>query len=388
MKPTAFEKRVKRRVVARQHTYFAVCPPGLRHICRDELAGLDADITGVQVVPGGVAFEGKLDAACHANLALRSPARILMRIARFRVERFDRFEKQLRDIDWELFLPPGPEPDIRVTARKSRLYHTDAIVQRCRPIIKDALPPLKQPAPSSAQTLMIRAENDVFTLSLDMSGPPLFKRGIKQQVVGAPLRENLAFAILARAWFRPGDVLVDPMCGSGTFTLEGAMIQSRIPPGFFRGFACEAWPGFRPARFAHLKREMENRFLVPGPAPLFASDMDPDAVQALEANLAGHPFLDGVRTGCQDFFDLDPTRLTHKKGVVVLNPPYGRRLAKGSDMDAFYREIQTKLARDFTGWRAGIILPERQMRKIRGLDLSPFPFFHGGLDLTAGVGMI
>ncbi len=90
---------------------------------------------------------------------------------------------------------------------------------------------------------MIRTENDRFDISLDMSGPPLFKRGIKTRVAAAPLRENLAFAILNAAGFTGQDVLMDPMSGSGTFAIEGAMIQARIPPGFYRRFAFEPGPG-------------------------------------------------------------------------------------------------------------------------------------------------
>lgn len=387
MTSSTFEKRVKRRITARPHDFFAVCPPGLRQICRHELSALDAPIRDIRVLPGGVGFTSKLSDACHANLSLGSPVRILMRVAHFKTTQFQGLENQLRRVDWELLLAPPVNLDIRVTTHKSRLYHSGAIADRCRAVIGEGLP-LSGSGPASCQTLMIRADKDIFTLSLDMSGAPLFKRGVKQKVTGAPLRENLAFAILARTGFRPGDVLLDPMCGSGTFSIEAAMIQSRIPPGFFRSFAAEHWPGFRPAQFNYLKRQAQSRFRIPGPAPIWASDTDPSAVSALDANLEGHEFLNAVHPRCLNFFDLAPHRLTKEKGVIVLNPPYGKRLSKGADINGFYREIENKLTKDFSGWRIGIVLPEREMKKVKNLCLSPFPFVHGGLNLVAGVGQI
>ncbi len=393
MTDSAFVRRVKRRVSARVHDFFAVCPPGLRQVCAKELTRLNLRIHDIDVVPGGVSFSGKLADACLANLWLRAPSRILMRLARFRAAHFSLLEKKLSDIDWELFLPAGTEPSIQVTTHTSRLYHSDAIAQRCGPIIRAALN--VKPGDTDhfasgkeilSQTVMIRAENNRFEISLDMSGSPLFKRGIKTQVTAAPLRENLAFAILETAGFTGQDVLMDPMCGSGTFAIEGAMMQARVPPGFYRRFACEAWPGFSPAGFAHARSRAAQQFSTA--SSIFASDVDPDALAALVSNLSDHAFLAPVHAFVHNFFDLHPDRFTRKKGVVVLNPPYGRRLENHLDTPAFYREITRKLAADFKGWRTGLIFPAKQFSHLNRLNLKPFPFFHGGLNLSAGIGMI
>lgn len=367
------------------HEFFAVCPPGLSALCRRELTGLDAGIQNIQLVPGGVRFFCRPGDAFQAALWLRSPSRILMRIARFKAERFSVLEKKIQTIDWELFLPAGTDPAFQVTTHTSRLYHSEAVADRCRPIIQAALK-TQTPQNPDFQTLMVRAENNWFDLSLDLSGTPLFKRGIKHRVAGAPLRENLAFAVLDAAGFTPEDVLVDPMCGAGTFSIEGAMIQARIPPGFFRTFAFEAWPCFSAAGFGHAKSLAARQFTSAG--PVFASDMDPEAVAALKTNLAGRKFLASVQACQQDFFDIVPDRLTPKKGVVVLNPPYGRRLGKNRDTTAFYREIMEKLAADFKGWRVGLVFPGKHLPKTTQLRLQPFHFFHGGLDLTAGIGIV
>lgn len=419
MNPTAFEKRVRRRITARPQDFFAVCPPGLKTLCKNEVEALGPGVENIEGVPGGVAFSCKLAQAWQANLCLGSPSKILMRIAAFRADNFSMLEKKIRQLDWELFLPsqagqPG-NLAIQVTTHKSRLYHSDAIAERCRSLIEARLSgselarDLEQKIDlgpgrgageetggglavlspkKSCQTLMIRAEHDRFELSLDMSGEFLFKRGIKQRVMAAPLRENLAFAILKTAGFSHQDVLVDPMCGSGTFSLEAAMIQSHIPPGFFRSFAFEQWPGFRPESFLHLKTHLQKQFMIQTDPKIFASDTDSTALSILEDAIEQYEFLKSVQTGTIDFFNLQPWTLTRQKGVVVLNPPYGKRLGSERDITGFYTEIGKKLAADFRGWRAAVIYPEKELGRSLGLSLRPMPFFHGGLDLFAGIGKI
>ena len=345
MAPTAFEKRVKRRISGRFHNFFAVCPPGLRGLCRGELEALPyrldgvlpspADIRDITPVPGGVEFTARLESACLANLFLGTPTRILMRVARFQADRFSVLEKEIKGVDWELYLPGNTVPEVRATTRKSKLYHSDAIADRCRTLIADRLkdaPGARANAPAGPQTLVARADHDRFELSLDMSGTPLFKRGIKRRVIRAPLRETLAFAMLKRLDFCSNDTLVDPMCGSGTFSLEGAMIQAGLPPGFFRSFAFEAWPGFKARTFAHVRTKINEE--IPLRPRILASDLDPEAVEHLASLKNRHVIFEGITARCTDFFDLAPPR--GGKGVVVLNPPYGRRLGRGMDLDLFF----------------------------------------------------
>ena len=413
MNPSAFEKRVKRRIIAQPQDFFAVCPPGLKTICKNELKALDSDIQNIDILPGGVAFTAKLGIGCFANISLGSPSKILMRIANFKADSFSILEKKIKQIDWELFLPCETDLDIQVTAHKSRLYHSGAISDRCRPIIEarlsssamaesQILAPEKSQAPApvngadslkfsrkiSKQTLLIRADHDQFELSLDMSGELLYKRGIKQRVTSAPLRENLAFAILKNIGFSKQDVLMDPMCGSGTFSMEAAMIQANIPPGFFRSFAFEQWPGFKKANLKYLKSQTQKKISLTTSPQIFASDIDAKALSSLDAAIDQHDFLKTIQTHETNFFDLQPKMVTPQKGVVVLNPPYGKRLGRDMDKSLFYKEIGKKLAADFKGWRAGVIYPEKNLGQALGLSLRPMPFFHGGLDLFAGIGMI
>lgn len=403
-KPSPFEKRVKRRITGRHHTFFAACPPGLTGLCQKELAALPdrltpfvpnpPAITGITPVPGGVEFTTRLDTACLAALFSGLPVRILMRMGRVKADNFRKLETALHKIDWELFLPPHHIPDIRVTTHKSRLYHSDAVADRCRSAMTDKLGippdndiPAKKRSGTSPQTLMVRADHDQFELSLDLSGAPLFKRGIKQKVVQAPLRENLAFAILTRLKFSATDILVDPMSGSGTFSLEAAMMQSGLPPGFFRSFAFEAWPGFNSNTFSYAKQRIAQAASIEASHPtLFASDMDPIAMDHLQAVCTTHPVFARILAQCKDFFDITPP--PSPSGVIVLNPPYGLRLGKNLDMNHFFKEIGKKLKKDFKGWRIGIICPKPRYLNALNLSLTPMPLFHGGLDLHLGSGQI
>jgi len=409
-KPTAFEKRIKRRISGRPHVFFAVCPPGLGGICKTEVARVsqtagkifpdNCKISDIKVLPGGIEFTTRLKTACLANILMGSATRILMRLASFKADSFNRLEEQVNAIDWELYLPFRARPDIRVTTRKSRLYHSTAIAGRIAPIIHERLFSkeipghygLSGPADTPPQTLMVRGENDRFELSLDMSGTPLYKRGIKETHVKAPLRETLAFAILTRLNLSEKDMIADPMCGAGTFSLEGAMMQCALPPGIFRPFAFEAWPGFEEPSIAHARNRLTaaSRACMdvrPFP-PILARDLDRAAIDHLKQICTRHRVFQRICPVCDDFFSMAPPPVSGNQGVVVLNPPYGIRLDKNHDITAFYKEIGRKLAADFNGWRTGVICPDRRAYQALNLGLPTMPLFHGGLDLYTAIGVV
>ncbi|WP_457552247.1 THUMP domain-containing class I SAM-dependent RNA methyltransferase [Desulfobacula sp.] len=393
MKTSALEKRIKRRIIGREHLFFAVCSPGLKKVCHDEMLALGFPEKNLMTTPGGIEFKSKLETCLLFNLHLRSPSRILMRIGQFKATSFATLEKKINAIDWILYLPQNCDINFNVTTRESRLYHSDAIAQRCEKIILNQLSEARAFTLSaknkSHQTIYIRADHDVFNISLDSSGDLLFKRGIKQKVHTAPLRENLAFAMLFWAGFSKDDILIDPMCGSGTFSLEAAMMKTRVPPGFFRSFAFESWPGFGQKTYDYLKKQARENCLVFPEKQIFASDLDKMALTAMEQNISNHSFTDIIDLSQKDFFSIHPSRISPgKKGVVMLNPPYGKRLGQKSDSRSFYSEIGKKLATDFKGWRTGIILPSRACKSYLGIRLELKPIFHGGLDLFAGMGII
>ncbi len=395
LKISPFEKRVKRRVTGREHSFFAVCTPGLKKICFNEMLGAGLPEHDIKITPGGIDFKARLNSCMEFNLNLRSPLRILMRISSFKADSFEKLGKKINSIDWILYLPQNCSLKFSVTSKKSRLYHSDAIAQRCEQIILnqlqagDAFTAKKQ----SIQTIYIRAEQNFFTISLDSTGELLFKRGIKKKVSKAPLRENIAFAMLSWAGFSNKDILIDPMCGSGTFSLEAAMVQSNIPSGFFRAFAFENWPGCSFKTFAYMKKQAQEKFFKPTDKQIFASDIDDAALTAFKQNLSNHDFCNSINASKKDFFTINPSDILHgishdNKGIVMLNPPYGKRLESKNGNGLFYQEIGKKLKKDFKGWRVGIVLPSRESKISLGLKLELKPLFHGGLDIFAGIGRV
>ncbi|MBU1569456.1 MAG: hypothetical protein KKE00_02865, partial [Proteobacteria bacterium] len=255
-------KRIKRHVTGREKEFFAATSPGLESLCLYELKTFAETGNDFIETNGGVQFAGRITDCFSANLNLRTANRILMRIGEFKATNFMQLEKKLSDFPWELYLPADSRPDINTSTKQSRLYHKDAIAEIFAASIEKrfALNGFAQAAQDSSipQQIFVRADNDRFIVSIDSSGELLYRRGIKTHRATAPLRETTAAAILKISGYDGSEPLLDPMCGSGTFSLEAAMISQNIPAGWFRNFAFMNWPCFGPQRWAYIKRKAES----------------------------------------------------------------------------------------------------------------------------------
>lgn len=274
-------KRIKRHVTGREKEFFAATSPGLESLCLDELKNLS--LTGEAIIEpeGGVRFTGRIPDCCSANLNLRTANRILMRIGEFKATNFMQLEKRLSDFPWELYLTAGQLPGLRVAAKLSRLYHKDAVSDIFSRSIGKRLARNSASSavkdPSIKQQIFVRISNDRVSISIDSSGELLYKRGIKKHRATAPLRETTAAAILRLSGYDGSEPLLDPMCGSGTFSLEAAMIAQNIPAGRFRNFAFMNWPCFAPQTWEYLKRKAESGIKLISSPLIFASDTDSKA---------------------------------------------------------------------------------------------------------------
>jgi putative N6-adenine-specific DNA methylase len=390
---TALEKRIKRRIVGRNHSFFVVTLPGLETLCRHEMAALAIAGQRMQIETGGVAFEARVHEAYAAHLHLRTASRILMRIDQFRTTAFRQLEKHLADFPWELYLYRHQPVELKVATRRSRLIHTAAIAQRFKRCIAGRLathPSLPQPAdsPPAPQSLWVRAVSDRFVVSLDASGVPLYKRGLKTSGGPAPLRETFAAAALAMNGFSRGSILADPMCGTGTFSLEAALIAARIPPGWYRDFAFMGWPCYRPGRWKHLRKQAAQRIDLPHTPVVFASDRDPAAVERLQAMVAGTDLKPLLQIQQADFFKLTPPDQSGAHRMVALNPPYGVRLKPDLPVERLYARIGDRLATGYTGWHLALILPQQHLTRHLPPNLTLTPFVHGGLNLVLATGLM
>jgi len=408
---TPLAKRIRRHVIGRMREFFIAVAPGFEAVCLKELQAPPLSIEGGAAVPGGIVFQGRLEDCWRANLHLRTAGRILMRIETFTAVSFPQLQKKLSDIPWELYLQPDLLPVIHVTAAKSRLYHSDAIAARVSAGIvnrfaattaPEAAPGtsavrIQQPdhrsvhhhiSPTMVQKIFVRAAADRFTISIDSSGALLYKRGVKTRGGKAPIRETIAAAALLLAGYTGKEPLVDPMCGSGTFSIEAAMTAGNVPAGAFRTFAFMEWPSFAARKWAYLKRVAASDQTFPGPARIFASDIDADAVISLLKSLEDQRLLSMVDARPRDFFALSPADASAEKGLIVLNPPYGRRLGSRRQSRDLFRSMCRRLQDVWSGWRIVLVAPEPAWIDVVSFPLSRHPFTHGGLRPTLLIGKI
>ena len=388
---TMLDKRIKRQVCAKVHSFFAAVSPGLEKLCADQLKA--RDMNSVRIQEGGVSFEGRLPDLYESCLCISTANRMLMRVCQFKASNFPALEKGASKTPWELYLPCDCEIEVKTSVRSSRLYHSEAVSQRIYKVVKDRLDKFGEPFKTglaSPQKIFVRAASDRFTLSLDASGDLLHMRGLTGGGGRAPLRETLASAILHFAEYDGTTPLVDPMCGSGSFSLEAALIATRTPPGWFRDFAFFSWPAFRETQWRHLRRTCEKQILHPQKPMIFASDLDSSACDNLKRQAKKHG-LDGmISVSNRDFLSLEPPGDVDKPGLVVINPPYGLRLGSKDQALDLFNAMNRRLEAHFAGWRAALIIPEKSW--ISGVRFSKIQqrrtLSHGGLKMPLVVGVV
>ena len=386
-------KRIKRHVIGRRQHFFAATSPGLEAICLQELLKLQPTAGQPFITPGGVEFEGRLDDCYRANLNLRLPNRILMRIGSFKSSNFRQLERKVGDIAWELYLHPGCSLRVHAATKHCRLHHSGALSERFQQIISDRQTQTEagkkiQLPDAAAQHLYVRGVDDLFTVSIDSSGDLLYKRGLKKHTGKAPLRETLAAAALLLAGYEGSQPLIDPLCGAGTFSLEAALMTKRIPAGWFRDFAFAQWPSFLANRWKYIRRQCEAGFVHPARPVIFASDIDPGACQKLQSCVEKYGLSDAVEVDQTDFFNLDPRKLSAHSGVICINPPYGHRLGGRAESEKFFYAICDKLKKDYRQWKLVLFAPGTKLARAVPFQTKSYPILHGGLKLELLVGRI
>jgi putative N6-adenine-specific DNA methylase len=386
----SLEKRIKRHVIGKTHRFFAVTLPGTESLCLAELKSLGP--TG-EVREGGVEFEGRMQDLYAANLMLRTAGRILMRLVSLRAASFEALRSASGAFPWELFIGTAATLRFRVTTHHCRLHHTEAIAERMRAAIAERMATLSPPAEPSGRSLpvqqiFVRGVDDRFTVSLDGSGESLYRRGIKTHGGPAPLRETLAAAALMLAGYSGEEALLDPMCGTGTFAIEAAMMAKCRPPGWHREFAFMAWPAFRPQRWEFLKRRAGDQARCLEAPRIWASDLSRDACERLEQSIRRHDLADAVSVTCRDFFDLDPRKLSIQPGLVTLNPPYGRRLGGIARGAALLQDVLGVLAERYRGWRVLLIAPHAVRRRPLPFKAAEHRLAHGGVSIDVLCGRV
>jgi putative N6-adenine-specific DNA methylase len=299
---------------------FAVSQPGLEKVTEKEL--LELGIKG-KVIPGGVVFSGGLRELYLTNLWLRSATRVLLRFCRFRALHFAELVRKASRCKWEKFVKEGTPLKVRVTSRNSKLYHTKAIEERILRAIKERLgfEPERAKFEDEGTSVIVRVERNWFTISVNSSGAPLYKRGYRVVETGAPLRENIAAALILVANWKGEVPLIDPFCGSGTIPIEGALIAANIPPGRNRKFAFMHWNNFDKKLWEELLKEADSK-RKEIKVPILGFDIDPQAVEASRKNAEAAGVSEFVK-----FENLSFPEVKMEMALIVTNPPYGVRIS-------------------------------------------------------------
>lgn len=385
----ALARRIKDHVIGSRHEFFAVVQPGFEETAGQELRALG--ISDLQSpVSGGISFMAKLSDAYRLNLGAGTLNRLLLRLFHFKASGFAEFNRKMTACPWELYLPDKAMVTFSISTGHSRLWHSGRLQEESLAAIQARLAlysrqvfqaPKKSASDGKEQAIFIRLDRDRCQVSLDSSGELLYRRGYDKFSVKAPLRETLACAILKTASIERYQVLLDPFCGSGTFGLEAGLIFSGRPCNLNRTFACQDWPAFRPAAFAHLREQLAadlKKQIPPGIKKIHCSDIATKALRTTKRNLEVMGLESLLQVSHSDFFTL-PAPATDPAGMLlVLNPPYGSRLGSREDSGRLYRRIGAKIRDDFADCGYAIIVPGLELEKVLSLPYDKKILFRNG----------
>ena len=377
---------------SRRSNAFVVTAPGLEALTLAELQGLG--VSDARAEPGGVAFAATTRSLYRVNLQSRTASRVVVRAGAFLAKAFHELERRSRRLAWSELIPAQGAVRLRVTCRKSRLYHSDAVAERVAAAISAAVPgasfvgadgPEDEERSAdagdsaAAQLVLVRILHDRCTISVDSSGDHLHRRGYRQALARAPLRETLGAAcVLASGW--PSDrPLVDPMCGSGTIVIEAAMMARRLAPGRARAFAFERWPSFDRACWSSVCDEARAGELATAGVPLIGADRDAGAIAAARSNAERAGVLDDTSFVQRA---LSATPFDGDAGWLVSNPPYGVRVGDRAPLRDLYARLGTILRARAAGWRVTLLSADRALDAQTGLQWRElFRTTNGGIPV-------
>ncbi len=329
-----------------------------------------------KLVAGGVTLQGHWADVWRANLQLRQTPRILARLGAFHVSHLAQLDKLSRKFPWGNFFHKNMSLRVEVTCKKSRIYHAGAAAQRIETAIKEEL----GASISVESNLIIKAriENNLCTISVDTSGESLHKRGHKEAIGKAPLRETLASYFLRECGFTGNETIVDPMCGSGTFVIEAAEIALGLMPGRERHFAFEDLKSFDNEKWQIMRSKTQLRKTE---FKFYGSDRDQGAIAMCKAN-AQRAGVDKC-TSFKHFSVSDLKPPEGPAGLVIVNPPYGTRIGDKKPLMDLYAALGKTLITRFSGWRVGLITTDATLAKATGLPFAKPnpPINHGGLKV-------
>ena len=364
----------------REYNLIATCASGIEALVGQELRHLGYE---AQVENGRARFKGTLEDVFRTNLWLRTADRVKIVLAEFEAKTFDDLFEQTKALNWDQFLPMDAEFPVNAKSQKSTLHHVPSI----QAIVKKAV--VKQMAeayhrrtrfPESGAKFQIEAvvNKDQVMLLLDTTGNSLFKRGYRAEKGAAPLKENMAAALVLLAKWYPEMPFIDPVCGSGTIPIEAALMAKNVAPGSWRTFACEQWPMF-PAELAQrLRAEAKEAEKKDQKLAIYGYDIDGEMIEISRLNAKNAGVLHDIefkQLAAKDF------KTTLKNGVIVANPPYGVRLSDQENAAKLYRQMG-EVYRPMTTWSKYILSSDLNFEKEYGQKATKRRKLYNGALLT------
>lgn len=353
---------------------FLATPPGLEAACAEEAQALG--LQRGRTVPGGVECEGDDAALLRANLASRIASRVILRVGEGAVPDAATIA---RSIDWAAFVPAGGSFEVEISGGGREPARFERTLREA--ILRSV--PSSAAGGAGAQTVRARISEGRIRIGVDASGAHLHQRGYRQETGAAPLRENLAAGILRLAGYDGAGPLVDPMCGSGTFVIEAALVALRRAPGIGRSFACESWPSMPTELAASVRASAKGAERERPASIVLGSDRNAGALGVARRNATRAGVLSAITLERRDVSalvapaagaepgapaSLGPTEgppgsgaTRDTRGVVVVNPPYGRRVGEADELAGLYRMLGERLRSEFAGWTCAVLVADRAL---------------------------
>jgi 23S rRNA (guanine2445-N2)-methyltransferase / 23S rRNA (guanine2069-N7)-methyltransferase len=375
------------------YAFFATCPKAMEPILADELSPLGAE--DIKLTQGGVYFNGDLKVGYSACLWSRLANRVLLLLYSEAVDSVDELYDAVSKVEWTEHFDSDQTFLVDYAGRMRGIDNTHFGALKVKDAIVDQFRSKGELRPNIAKQEPDVRINVFITkgrvrISLDLSGESLHKRGYRREGGMAPLKENLAAALLIRAGWpemaAAGKPLMDPMCGSGTFLIEAAMMASDTAPGLLRWrFGLQMWKQHNVELWrevwdaAELRREVGEAAAT---SEIHGYDGQPKAISKCRENLKQAGMTDRIRVSHRELKDLKP--LTHQAqqqlGLVITNPPYGERLSEVADMQYLYQHLGERLSQDFIGWELAVFTGNSELGKAVGLrSHKQYSFYNGAI---------
>lgn len=328
---------------------------GLESIVKEECVELG--FKNIQVFNGRVEFDGDYRDLVRANIHLRCADRVFIKMGEFKALTYEELFQNIKKIDWHNYISEDGEfPISWVSSVKSKLYSKSdiqkiskkAIVEKMKEKYKRDIFLEK----GAMYAIKIQCHNDIFIVMLDSSGEGLNKRGYRERQKIAPIKETMAAALVKISKWKFDEVLLDPMCGTGTIAIEAAMIAKNIAPGVNRNFVSEKWDIIDNNIWLDVRDEAFSSENNDVQIKIYASDIDEESINIAKENAKKIGLEDDIIFEIKDFKDVD---IKSKYGAIIVNPPYGERLMNDENVEELYREFGEFCRKKFSKWSYYII---------------------------------